>query len=126
MDDPAAKSLRVLLCTDTSALTETLREALTRFMMASLLRRPAGVAEMGEAFKSMLRQNLFADPSYESDKQKGDPPTRFEWIQKHHPYLIDDAAKVMVVRAIKSDGMATSSSTCSGQRSTCPRAGTSC
>jgi hypothetical protein len=104
VDDPAAKAL-LLLGTDTSALTEALRGAWTRFMIASLLRRPAGVAEIGETFKSTLRQNLFADSSYESDKQEGDPPTRFEWVQKHHPHLIDDAAKEMVVRAIESDGI---------------------
>jgi hypothetical protein len=105
VDDPAAKALRVLLGTDISALTEALRGAWTRFMIASLLRRPAGVAEIGETFKSTLRQNLFADSSYESDKKEGDPPTRFEWMQKHHPHLIDDAAKEMVVRAIESDGI---------------------
>ena len=105
VDDPAAKALRVLLGTETSALTGALRGAWTRFMIASLLRRPAAVAEIGETFKSTLRQNLFADSSYESDKQEGDPPTRFEWMQKHHPHVIDDAAKEMVVRAIESNGV---------------------
>jgi hypothetical protein len=99
VDDPAAKALRVLLGTDTSALTEELRAAWTRFMLASLHRRPAAVAEIGDTFKAVLRQNLLADSSYEADKQTGDPPTRFEWIEKHHPHLIDDAAKEMVVRA---------------------------
>jgi hypothetical protein len=55
VDDPAARALRVLLGTDTSALTEPLRAAWTRFMMASLHRRPAAVAEIGETFKSTLR-----------------------------------------------------------------------
>jgi hypothetical protein len=105
VDDPAAKALRVLLGTDTSALTEALREAWTRFMIASLFRRPAAVAEIGEAFKSTLRQSLPADSSYESDKQAGDPPARFEWMQQNHPHLIDDFAKVMVVRAIENDGI---------------------
>jgi hypothetical protein len=105
MDDLAAKALRVLLGTNTSALTEALQEAWTRFMFASPLRRPAGVAEIGEAFKSTLRHNLFADSYDESDKQVGDPQTRFEWMQKHHPHLTDNAAKVMVVRAIESEGI---------------------
>jgi hypothetical protein len=63
VDDPAAKALPVLLGTDTSALTEALRGAWTRFMIASLHRRPAAVAEIGETFKSTLRQNL-DDRSY--------------------------------------------------------------
>jgi hypothetical protein len=105
VDNPAAKALRVLLGTDTNALTEALRGAWTRFMIASLLRRPAAVAEIGEAFKSTLRQNLLADSSYESYKQEGDPPTRFEWMQKYHPHVINDAAKEMVVRAVENDGV---------------------
>ena len=61
VDDPAARALRVLLGTNTSALTEPLRAAWTRFMLASLHRRPAAVAEIGDTFKSTLRQNLLAD-----------------------------------------------------------------
>lgn len=103
VDDPAARALRVLLGTDTSALTEALRGAWTRFVIASLHRRPGSVAEIGDTFKGVLRQNLLADPSYEVEKQEGDPPTRFEWLEKHHPHLIDDAAKEMVVRATENE-----------------------
>ena len=102
VDDPAAKALRVLLGTDTSALTEALRGAWTRFMIASLHRRPAAVTEIGDTFKSTLRQNL-DDPSYLTVMEEGDPPTAFEWVQKHHPHLIDDAAKEMVVRATENE-----------------------
>lgn len=105
VDAPAAKALQVLLGADTSALTEELREAWTRFMIASLLRRPAGVAEIGETFKNALRRKLLADSSYELDKQEGDPPTRFEWMQKHHPHWIEDTAKQMMVRMIESAGV---------------------
>jgi hypothetical protein len=102
VDDPAARALRVLLGTDTSALTGPLREAWTRFMIASLHRRPAAVAEIGDTFKSTLRQNL-DDPAYQSVREDGDPPTAFEWLEKHHPHYIDDAAKEMVVRATEND-----------------------
>jgi hypothetical protein len=103
VDDPAARALRVLLGTDTSALTEALRGAWTRFLIASLHRRPGSVAEIGDTFKGVLRKNLLADTSYEAEKQEGDPPTRFEWMEKHHPHLIDDAAKEMVVRATENE-----------------------
>ena len=103
VDDPAARALRVLLGTDTSALTEALRGAWTRFLIASLHRRPRSVAEIGDTFKGVLRQNLLADTSYEAEKQEGDPPTRFEWMEKHHPHLIDDAAKEMVVKATENE-----------------------
>lgn len=69
LDTPAAKALRVLLDTGTSALTAEQRGDWTRFMSASLHRRPAVVAEIGEIFKSTLRKNLLADSQYESDKQ---------------------------------------------------------
>jgi hypothetical protein len=107
VDDPAARALRALLGTNTGALTEELRTAWTRFMLAALHRRPAAVAEIGDTFKSVLRQNLLADSSYETDKQEGDPPTRFEWMEKHHPHLIDDAAKEMVVRATENERIGT-------------------
>lgn len=107
VDNPAAKALRVLLGTDTSALTEKMRAAWTRFILASLHRRPAAVAEIGDAFKAILRQNLLADSSYKTDRQEGDPPTRFEWMEKHHPHLIDDAAKEMVVRATENERVGT-------------------
>ncbi len=47
-------------------------------MISTLVRRPAGVAEIGDDFKATLRRDLSADASYEADKQAGDPPTRFE------------------------------------------------
>jgi hypothetical protein len=103
VDDPAARAIRVLVGKDTSALTEALRGAWTRFLTASLHRRPGSVAEIGDTFKGVLRQNLLADSSYEAEKQEGDPPTRFEWVEKHHPHLIDDAAKEMVVRATENE-----------------------
>ncbi|MGH9806499.1 MAG: DUF4238 domain-containing protein, partial [Terriglobia bacterium] len=105
VDDPAAKALRVLLGTNTNALTEEMRRAWTRFLLVSLHRRPAAVAEIGDTFRAVLRQNLLADTSYESDKQEGDPSTRFEWMEKHHPHLIDDAAKEMVVRATENQNI---------------------
>jgi uncharacterized protein DUF4238 len=105
VDDPASKALRVLLGTNTNALTEQLRAAWTRFLLATLHRRPKAVAEIGDSFKAVLRQNLLADTSYEVEKQPGDPPTRFEWVEKHHPHLIGDAAKEMVVRATENQNI---------------------
>lgn len=103
VDDPAAQALRVLLDRDTSALTEALRIAWARFLITCLYRRPGSVAKIGDTFKGVFQQDLIADTLYEAEKQEGDPPTRFDWIEKHHPYLIDDAAKEMVVRAIEDE-----------------------
>ena len=103
VDDPAARALRVLLGTNTSALTEELRAAWTRFMLAALHRWPAAVAEIGDTFRGVLRQNLIADTSYETTREEDDPATAYEWLEKHHPHLIDDAAKEMVVRATEND-----------------------
>lgn len=93
VDDPAAKALKVLLDSGTSALTAEQRGDWTRFIMASLHRRPAAVAEIGEAFKSSLPLEILADSLKESDKQE------------LPPHLVDDAAKEMVFRTIENDGI---------------------
>jgi Protein of unknown function (DUF4238) len=103
VDDRAARALLVLLGANTSALTEELRAAWTRFMLAALYRRPAAVAEIGDTFKDVLRQNLLADTSYETTRQEGDPATAYEWLEKNHPHLIYDAAKEMLVWATEND-----------------------
>jgi hypothetical protein len=74
-------------------------------MISSLFRRPAEVAAIGDGFKATLRRNLSTDAAYEADKQEGDPPTRFEWMQKYYPHRIEDATKEMVVRAIENEGI---------------------
>jgi hypothetical protein len=106
VDDPAAQALRVLLGKDMGALTEQLRNAWTRFVIASLVRLPRSVDEIADAFKGVLRQNLLEDiASYEMIKEKDDPATPFEWLEKHHPNYIDDAAKQMVVRSVEHQGI---------------------
>lgn len=93
VDDPAAKALKVLLDTGINGLTAEQRGDWTRFMIASLHRRPAAVAEIGQTFKSTLRNNVLVDSQDDSD------------TQELHPYLIEDAAKEMVVRVIENDGV---------------------
>jgi hypothetical protein len=106
VDDPAARALRILIAGDKAALTEKMRIAWTRFMMAALLRRPQAVNEVGETFKSVLKQNLLDDAAaYDAMKEEGDPPTPFEWLEKHHPHYVGDAAKQMVVRSIEHEGI---------------------
>jgi len=106
VDNPAAHALRILMGGDREALDEKARNAWTRFLSASLLRRPQAVSELGDAFKDVLQRNLLDDAvSYEAMKEDGDPPTAFEWLTKHHPYYVEDAAKQMVVRAIEHEGI---------------------
>jgi hypothetical protein len=106
VDEPAAEALRVLLGGNPSALTEKLRNAWTRFMCASLVRLPRSVNEIGDVFKDVLRQNLLDDiAAYDAMKEEGDPATPFEWLEKHHPHYLDDAAKQMVVRAVEIQGV---------------------
>ncbi|RON71487.1 DUF4238 domain-containing protein [Pseudomonas fluorescens] len=93
VDDPAAKVLKVLLDSGTSALTVQQRGDWTRFIVASLYRRPAAVAEIGETFKSALPKDVVSDSPNESDQQE------------LPAYLVNDAAKEMVVRVIENDGM---------------------
>lgn len=93
VDDPAAKALKVLLENGAIALTPEQRGDWTRFIMASLHRRPAGIAEIVETFKSSLPQDIIADSQKEPAKQE------------LPPYLVDDAAKEMVFRVIENEGV---------------------
>jgi uncharacterized protein DUF4238 len=105
VDDRAAQALRALLGGDRDALTEKMREAWTRFIMASLLRRPQSVSEIADGFKAVLRHNLLDSADYESMREADDPSTAFEWLEKNHPHYINDAAKQMVVRAVEHEGV---------------------
>jgi hypothetical protein len=106
VDNPAAHALRILIGGDRDALTEKMRDAWTRFIMASLFRRPQAVDEIADTFKDVLQHDLLDDAVvYESMKEADDPPTAFEWLVKNHPHYVNDAAKQMVVRAVEHQGV---------------------
>jgi len=106
VDDPAAHALRILIGGDKDALTEKMRAAWTRFIIASLLRRPQAVSGIADTFKDVLQHNLLDDAvAYESMKEADDPTTTFEWLEKNHPHYVSDAAKQMVVRAVEHEGI---------------------
>lgn len=106
VDDPAARALRILIGGDREALTEKMRTAWTRFVMASVLRPPQAMSEIADRFKDVLQHNLLDDAvAYESMKEANDPPTAFEWLERNHPHYVKDAAKQMVVRAVEHEGI---------------------
>jgi hypothetical protein len=106
VDDPAAHALRILLGGDKDALTEKMRAAWTRFVIASLLRRPQAVSEIANGFKEVLQHNLLDDAvGYESMKEADDPATALEWLEKNRPHYVNDAAKRMVVRGVEHEGI---------------------
>jgi len=106
VDDRAAQALGILVAGDKAALTGEMRSHWTRFLLASLLRRPLAIDQMVSTFKDILRQNLAADAaSYEAMKTDDDPPTAYEWLEKNFPHHIDDRGKQMVIAGVEHQGI---------------------
>ena len=106
VDDRAAQVLRILVSGDKAALTGEMRSHWTRFLMASLLRRPLALDQMVSTFKDILRQNFAADAaSYEAMKTDDDPPTAYEWLEKNLPHHILDRGKKVVIAGIEHQGI---------------------
>jgi hypothetical protein len=106
VDNRGALALKVLIARNPAELTEKLRNDWTRFLIASLFRRPQAVNDVIDTFSNVLRKNLSEDAGkYESLKDKGDPPTPFEWIEKHDPHFTSDTAKRVMVSSIENQGI---------------------
>jgi Protein of unknown function (DUF4238) len=106
VDNRGALALKVLIARNQAKLTEKLRNDWTRFLIASLYRRPQAVNNVIDTFGDVLRKNLSEDlERYESLKEKGDPPTPFEWIEKHDPHFRSDAGKRVMVSSIENQGI---------------------
>jgi hypothetical protein len=101
VDNRAAVALKILIDQDGGGLTDEVRIDWTRFLMASLLRRPRAINEEIEIFTNVLKNNLSDMVAYESVKKEGDPPTPFEWIQKYHSNLAGDTAKKAIIFSIE-------------------------
>jgi hypothetical protein len=106
VDDRAAYALRILIAGDKGALTGEMRSHWTRFLLASLLRRPLAVEQVVNTFRDLLSQNLEADAaSYGAMKNEDDPPTAYEWLEKNFPHLIADRGKQAVIAGIENQGI---------------------
>jgi hypothetical protein len=106
VDDRAADAFRILIAGDKGALTGEMRSHWTRFLLASLLRRPLAVDQVVNTFKDLLSQNLAADAaSYRAMKLENDPPTAYEWLEKNFPHLIADRGKQVVIAGIEHQGI---------------------
>lgn len=102
VDNRAAVALKTLINQEGGELTDEVRSDWTRFLMASLLRRPQAINDEVAIYTNVLEQKLTDMAAYESLKKEGDPPTPFEWIQKYHPNIASDTAKRAVIASIES------------------------
>jgi hypothetical protein len=101
VDNRAAVALEILMHQDGGELTDEVRNDWTRFLMASLLRRPQAINDEVAIYTNVLKENLTDVTAYESLKKEGDLPTPFEWIQKYYPYLASDYAKKALTHSIE-------------------------
>jgi Protein of unknown function (DUF4238) len=97
VDDPASRALKVLIERDQAKLTEELRVAWTRFMMASRVRSPDMVDEIQRVARKHLEDNLLRDPhEYDALRRDGDPPTLLEWAELRIKPRPDNSGKFVL------------------------------
>ena len=58
VDNHAANALRILIANNPTGITEEVRNHWTRFLIASLVRRPQSVQEAMDGFRQVLKGNL--------------------------------------------------------------------
>ena len=108
VDNHAANALRILIANNPTGITEEVRNHWTRFLIASLVRRPQSVQEAMDGFRQVLKENLSDLKSAKrtsSSKQEGDPPTLYEWMEKNHADIVNDRAKLTMVSCIENQAM---------------------
>ena len=103
VDNPAAHALQILINRDKAGLTGSVRSDWTRFLIASLYRRPEAVNKVIEVFKSVMQKNLNANPDSYKNLKEDDPPTPFEWIQKNQPHFVSNAGKIALMDGIENE-----------------------
>lgn len=104
VDEPASRTMKVLIDRDKAKLTPELRTAWGRFLMAIRLRTPEMLDKIAEVGLINLKENLACDPEgYQANKRATDPPTAIEWLQKHRPEILDNIGKLFLPRLIESE-----------------------
>jgi Protein of unknown function (DUF4238) len=98
VDARAAIAHRVLLSGATKDLTAEQRVDWARFLMATRLRDPFGLAEVKDLARHTLNRTwVEGDAEYEAlRRQPDDPPTMYAWAEEHMPEVIENAHKAML------------------------------
>jgi len=97
VDDPASKALKILIERDRQKMTEEMRVAWTRFLMSMRLRDPHTLSEVTALARQIVKTNLSKpDQEYLQAKSDSDPPTLYEWVEKHAPHVIKNIGKAFL------------------------------
>jgi len=97
VDEPASRALKVLMERDQSKLTEELRVAWTRFLMAARARSPEMVKKaQNEAWRTM-EEALLRDPhEYDAVRRDGDASTLLEVAEQVCKTTLDNGGKLIL------------------------------
>jgi hypothetical protein len=102
VDDPASRALRVLIERDHSGLSEEMRVAWTRYLMAARARSPEMVKKIQSAARRNMEEALLRDPhEYEAVRREGDPPTLLELAEQVCKPRIDNSGKIVLPSVIQ-------------------------
>jgi hypothetical protein len=97
VDDPAAKALAAFVDGDASSMTEEMRIAWTRFLMAINLRSPHSLAHVTSSAHDIVQTNLTEKPEeYLAIKSEDDPPNFYEWLQENAPHYMKNVGKLFL------------------------------
>ena len=104
IDEPASRTLAVLLERKPEKLTPEHRIAWTRFLMAMRIRNPEMVAQIsGEAMRR-AEEALLRDPEqYLAAKRPYDPPTLLEWARKYAAPRLENSGKLLLPALAQSE-----------------------
>ncbi len=106
VDEPASKALPILIERNQSAMTEEMRRAWVRFLMAMRLRDPHSLTEISALAHEITKTNLLIKPEeYLAIKGDDDPPNLYEWLQECAPHYMKNIGKMFLPGIIDNENV---------------------
>jgi hypothetical protein len=97
IDDPAAHALKALIEHSPSRLTDDMRVAWTRFLMAARVRSPEMIKKLQSEGRRDMEEALLRDPhEYEAVRREGGPSTLLELAEQVCKPRIDNSGKIVL------------------------------
>lgn len=106
VDEPASKALTALIDGDALSMTEEMRIAWTRFLMAMNLRSPHSLVHISSSAHDIVQTNLTANPEeYMAIKSHDDPPNFYDWLQENAPHYLKNVGKMFLPGLIDNENI---------------------
>lgn len=108
VDEPASRALTVLTAGNASGMTDELRIAWTRFLMAMNLRSPHLLADATTLARDIVRTHLGSNPGEEflSVEQSDNPPSVYSRLESDAPHFIGNLGKLFLPGLIDNEEIA--------------------